>query len=115
MPNSRFSLYLYFPITNMALSLVLVLEIDKVQWHVYVISKVLIGTKVCCQKIGRLTLVVVMTARNLMPYFQGQRLLVKTGYFVCQVLKKPDLVGRMVLWIVEWSKYDIQYIPRGNI
>ena len=32
-----------------------------------------------------------------------------------QVLQKPDLVGRMVTWSVELSKFDIRYEPRVAI
>ncbi|XP_068504510.1 uncharacterized protein [Phaseolus vulgaris] len=32
-----------------------------------------------------------------------------------KVLKKPDVAGRMVKWVVELSKFDIKYEPRGPI
>ncbi|XP_068504039.1 uncharacterized protein [Phaseolus vulgaris] len=32
-----------------------------------------------------------------------------------KVLKKPDVAGRMVKWVVELSKFDIKYEPRGQI
>lgn len=37
------------------------------------------------------------------------------NYPIVQVLKKPDLFGRMVSWAVDLSEYDIQYIPKGSI
>jgi len=32
-----------------------------------------------------------------------------------KVLQKPDVAGRMVCWVVELSKFDVQYEPRGPI
>jgi hypothetical protein len=40
---------------------------------------------------------------------------VKTDYPIKQVLKKPDLAGRMVAWSIELSKYDLTFTPRGSI
>lgn len=41
--------------------------------------------------------------------------MVKTNYPIFQILKKPDLEGRMVSWFIEISKYEIQFLSRGNI
>lgn len=60
-------------------------------------------------------LVVVSATRKLGPYIQRHTILIKTKYLVRQVLKKPDLEGRMVSWMVELLEYDIQYVPRGSI
>ncbi|XP_068498135.1 uncharacterized protein [Phaseolus vulgaris] len=38
-----------------------------------------------------------------------------TDLHIQKVLKKPDVVGRMVMWAVELSKFDIKYEPRGPI
>jgi hypothetical protein len=40
---------------------------------------------------------------------------VRTNQPIKQVLKKPDLVGRMMAWAVELSQYDISYEPRQAI
>ena len=39
----------------------------------------------------------------------------KTNYHVYQVVKKPDLEGRMVSWSLELLEYDIQYVMRKSI
>lgn len=90
-------------------------EIDKVERLVYFVRKAFMSTGIRYQKIKSLALTVVMTVRNLKPYFQGHRILVKTDYRVRRVLKKLDIAERMVSWAVKLSKYDIHYIPRGNI
>lgn len=67
------------------------------------------------QKIERLTLVVVITARKFRPYFQEHYVMVKTNYPIRQVLEKLGLTGMMMSCSMELSKYDIQYIPIGGI
>lgn len=42
-------------------------------------------------------------------------MIVKTNYPIKQVLKKPDLAGRMVACAVELSEYDIKFLPRSSI
>jgi len=38
-----------------------------------------------------------------------------TNLPIRKVLQKPNLVGRMVRWVVELSEFDVQYEPRGPI
>ena len=38
-----------------------------------------------------------------------------TNLPICKVFQTPDIVGWMVRWAVELSKFDIQYEPRGSI
>lgn len=52
---------------------------------------------------------------KLRPYFQGHYIMIKTNYLILQVLKKSNLVGRMVCWVVELYEYDVHFIPRGSI
>lgn len=77
--------------------------------------KVFKGVEAKYQKIERLTLAVVITARKIIPYFQGHQVMVKTNYPIHQALKKLDLAERMMYWSVESDEYDIEYLPRGNI
>jgi ribonuclease HI len=41
--------------------------------------------------------------------------IIKTDHPIKQVLKKPDLAGRMVAWSIELSEFDITFSPRGSI
>jgi hypothetical protein len=54
-----------------------------------------------------------VTARKLRQYFQCHKIVVKTDYPNKNVLRKPDLAGRMVAWSVELSEFDITFSPRG--
>jgi len=58
-------------------------------------------------------LAVVFSARRLRHYFHSFTILVMTDLPIQKVLKKPDVVGRMVKWAVELSEFDIE--PRGPI
>ena len=39
----------------------------------------------------------------------------RTDYPISKILRKPELVGRMVAWSMELSEYGIKYEPRGAI
>jgi hypothetical protein len=57
----------------------------------------------------------VVIARPLRQYFQSRQIIIKTDYPIKHVLKKPDLVGRMVAWSIELSEFDITFVPIGCI
>lgn len=97
------------------MSSLLVQETDKTKQLVYFVGKVFKGTETRYQKIELLSLAVVITARNLIPYFHGHRVMLKTNYPIRQVLKKLHLTGRMVSWAIKQSHYDILYIPIESI
>lgn len=115
LPKEGSHLLLYFSITDQAMSLALVQKTYKTQQLVYFIRKVIKGDEADYQKIQKLAMIIVVASRKLRPYFQSRKVLVKTNYPVQQILKKPDLKGRMVSQAVEILEYDIQYFPRGKI
>lgn len=84
-PVARSPICLYLFVIDQAMRSVLVLEKDKVNQHVYFVSKVFKGVKARYQKIERLSLEVMITTRKLRPYFQEHLVLVKTNY--------PHLIG----------------------
>jgi len=82
---------------------------------VYFVSKVLQVPEVRYQTIEKAALAVVFAARRLRHYFKSFRVIVMTDLPIRKVLQKPDMVGRMVRWAVELSKFDVQYEPKGPI
>jgi len=114
-PSSRAALSLYLSVSDNAMSYVLTEDSEERERPIYFVSKVFKGAKLRYQKIKRLAVAIITTARKLRPYFQSNKIIVKTNYPVKQVLSKPDLAGRMVSWSVELSEYDLQYVPRSNI
>jgi len=86
-----------------------------VQKSIYFVSKVLQGPEVRWQAPEKAALVVVYSARRLRHYFQSFTVIVMTNLPIRKVLQKPDVVGRMVRWVVDLYEFDVQYEPRGPI
>ena len=49
-----------------------------------------------CKMIEKVALKLIPLAQRLRPYFQSHHMVVKTKYPIKQVLRKPELGGRMV-------------------
>ncbi|GAU32151.1 hypothetical protein TSUD_68220 [Trifolium subterraneum] len=114
-PQLGCPLYLYLAVSENSMSSALVQDIKGEEKPVYFVSSIFKGAEIRYQKIEKLSLAVVTTARRLRHYFQSHKIVVKTDHPIKHVLKKPDLAGRMVAWAVELSEYDITFVPRGNI
>jgi hypothetical protein len=114
-PQQGVPLLLYLAVSDNALSSALVQEVEGEERPVYFVSRTLRGAELRYQKLEKLSLAVVVTARRLRQYFQSHKVIVKTDYPIKQVLKKPDLAGRMVAWSIELSEFDMIFSPRGSI
>lgn len=69
----------------------------------------------CYQVIEKLAFALVMAPQRLRPYFPSHQVIVKMDRQIKQVLRKPDLVGRTIVWSVEVSKLGLKYEPRGPL
>jgi hypothetical protein len=114
-PQQGAPLLLYLAVSDHALSSALVQEIEGEERPVYFVSRTLRGAELRYQKLEKLSLAVIVTARRLRQYFQSHKVIVKTDYPIKQVLRKPDLAGRMVAWSIELSEFDMTFSPRGAI
>ncbi|RDX84073.1 Retrovirus-related Pol polyprotein from transposon 17.6, partial [Mucuna pruriens] len=90
-------------------------EREKEQCPVYFISKTLQGPERRYQKIEKGALALVIASRRLRPYFQSFSIIVRTDMPIQQVLRKPDLAGRMVAWSVQLSEFDISFEKRAKM
>nr|KYP50247.1 Retrovirus-related Pol polyprotein from transposon 297 family [Cajanus cajan] len=93
----------------------MVKEVQQLTGRMASLSRVLQGAEVRYQKIEKLALAILVTARKLRHYFQSYEVVVRTDHPIRQVLQKPDLAGKMMKWSVELSEYSIKYEPRGAI
>ena len=59
----------------------------------------------------KLAFALVIAARRLKPYFQAHTIVVLTDKPLRKAMSSPEAVGRMALWAMELSKFDIQYRP----
>nr|KYP69821.1 Retrovirus-related Pol polyprotein from transposon 297 family [Cajanus cajan] len=114
-PQSHADLLLYLAMADNAISAALMQNDGKKQIPIYFISRVLKDTEKRYQTIEKLVLALVTSARRLRPYFQSHQIVVKTDYPIKQILRKPDLAGRMTAWSIELSEYGIKYESRGAL
>ena len=63
----------------------------------------------------KLAFVLVIAARRLKSYFQANTIVVLTDKPLKKAMSSPEAAGRMALWAIELSKFDIQYRPRMAI
>ncbi|XP_072076436.1 uncharacterized protein [Arachis hypogaea] len=53
--------------------------------------------------------------QTLWHYFQSHTIVVRTEQPLRQILRKPELTGKLIKWSIELSEYDIQYQSRRAI
>ena len=57
----------------------------------------------------------VTVACKLKLYFQAHTLIVLTNKQLRRVMSNPEVAGRLALWAIELSEFDIQYRLRTTI
>ncbi|RDX92391.1 Retrovirus-related Pol polyprotein from transposon 17.6, partial [Mucuna pruriens] len=114
-PTPEIPFVIYILVAEEAVSTTMVQEREGKQYPICFISKILQDAERRYQRIEKATLTLVITSRRLSPYFQGHLVIVRTDPPIKQVLRKPDLGGRMVAWSVQLSEFDILYESRGHI
>ena len=57
----------------------------------------------------------ITVARKLKPYFQAHTIVVLTDQPLKWVMSSPKAAGRMALWAIELSEFDVQYRPRTAV
>ncbi|XP_020215669.1 uncharacterized protein LOC109799508 [Cajanus cajan] len=114
-PDHSTDLLLYLAVAESAISVVIVQEHQQTQTPIYFISQVLQDAEKRYQMVEKLALALVTAARRLRPYFQSHQVVVKIDYPIKQILRKPELAGRMIAWSIELSEFIIRYESRGPL
>ena len=57
----------------------------------------------------KLAFALVTTARKLKPHFQAHTIVILMDRPLRRAMSSPEVAGRMALWAVELSEFDIQY------
>lgn len=114
-PNVELPLIIYLAVTDIAVSSVLVQEVEGRQNIIYFVSRALQGAELRYQKIEKTMFALIVTVRQLCAYFQSCQVVVRTNLPLKQVLHKPDLAGRIVSWSVELTEYSVTYESRRAI
>ena len=63
----------------------------------------------------KLAFALLIAARKLKPYFQAHTIVVLTDKPLRKAMISLEVAGRMALWVVELSEFDIQYHPRTAV
>ena len=105
-------LHLYIAVSQAAVSAALVRNEGGSQRSVYFISRAFRGVEERYPQMEKLAFVLITAARKLKPYFQAHIIIVLTDQPLKKAMSSPEAAGRMALWAIELSKFDVQYRPR---
>ncbi|XP_075645755.1 uncharacterized protein LOC142616883 [Castanea sativa] len=108
-------LFLYLVVSLAMVSVALIKEEGKVQKPVYFISRALRRAKERYPQMEKLTFALMTVARKLKPYFQAYTINVLTDKPLRRAMSSPKAAGRMALWAIELSEFDIRYQPRATM
>ena len=104
-------IFLYLAVSPAAVSAALIREEEKVQKPVYYASRALHGAEKRYPPMEKLAFALVTTTHKLKPYFQAHTVVVLTNRPLQRAMSNPDAAGRLALWAIELSEFDIQYRP----
>ena len=77
------------------------------QKPVYYASWALRGAEERYLPMEKLAFALVMAARKLKPYFQAHTVVILTDRPLRRAMSNPDATGRLALWAIELSEFDI--------
>ena len=104
-------LYLYIAVSQAAVNAALVREEGGSQRPIYFISKAFRGAEERYPRMEKLAFALITAARKLKPYFQAHTIVVLTNQPLKRAMSSPEAAGRMALWAIELSEFDVQYRP----
>ena len=81
----------------------------------YYASRALRGAEERYPPMENLAFALVTAARKLKPYFQAHTVNVLTDKPLRRAMNNPEVAGRLALWAIELSEFDIRYRPRAAI
>ena len=82
-------------------------EEERVQKPVYYASRALHGAEERYPPMEKLAVTLVTAAHKLKPYFQAHTMIVLTDKPLRWAMSILEAVGRLALWAIEFSKFDI--------
>jgi hypothetical protein len=86
-----------------------------VQRPVYYINEVLSETKARYPQIHKLLYTAVLARCKLRLYFEAHPVTVVSSFPLGEIIRKPDVAGRIAKWSVELMGETLAYVPRKAI
>ena len=108
-------LYLYIAVSQATVSAALVQDDGRSQRPVYFMSRAFRGAEERYPRMEKLALTLMIAARKLKPYFQAHVIIVLTDQPLKKAMSSPEAAGRMALWAIELSKFDVRYRPQTSM
>ena len=102
-------LYLYIAVSQAAVSVALVRDDGGSQQPVYFISRAFRGAEERYPQMEKLAFALITAVRK--PYFQAHTIVVLTNQPLKRAMSSLEVAGRMALWAIELSQFDMQYRP----
>ena len=108
-PQPGEPLIMYLSATEKVVGAVLLVERKLVQTPIYYVSRVLTDPETRYSTMEKLVLALVYASRRLRKYFQGHHVHVLSDYKLNNVLRRPELSGRLAKWVIELGEQTITY------
>ena len=100
-------LYLYIAVLQAAVSVALVRDEEGTQRPVYFVCRAFWGAEERYPRMEKLAFALITAARKLKPYFQAHTIIVLTDQPLKRAMSSLEAVGRMALWPIKLSEFDI--------
>ena len=100
-------LYLYITVLQAAVSAALVREEEGTQRPVYFVCRAFWGAEERYPRMEKLAFALITAARKLKSYFQAHTIIVLTDQPLKRAMSSLEAVGRMALWAIKLSEFDI--------
>ena len=100
-------LYLYITVLQAAVSAALVREEEGTQRPVYFVCRAFWEAEERYPRMEKLAFALITAARKLKPYFQAHTIIVLTDQPLKRAMSSLEAVGRMALWAIKLSEFDI--------
>ena len=104
-------LYLYIAVSQAAVSAALVRDDGGSQRPIYFICRAFRGAEERYPRMEKLAFALITATRKLKPYFQAHTIVVLMDQPLKRAMSNPEAAGRMALWAIELSEFDVQYRP----
>ncbi|XP_075661771.1 uncharacterized protein LOC142631485 [Castanea sativa] len=106
-------LFVYLVVSSTAVNAALIREEGKVQRPVYFISRALRGAEERYPQMEKLAFALITATWKLKPYFQAHTINVLTDKPLQRAMSSPKATGRMALWAIELSEFNIRCQPQA--